>query len=113
MRECEEWRFSKAGRTVLPVIGRGEFGYQRVNVATQQRYTESFLNWMERMLRLRLRSPEFGTSGCEWLQASDPAVPAHCCRAEESSIFAVHNLSSKRVEATVELGRTVEGCSTC
>jgi maltose alpha-D-glucosyltransferase / alpha-amylase len=101
--------FSKAGCTVLPVISRGEFGYKKVNVATQQRDPGSFLNWIERMLRLRLRSPEFGTSRCEWLQASHPAVLAHCCRGERSSIFAVHNLSGKKVEATVELGRKVEG----
>jgi maltose alpha-D-glucosyltransferase / alpha-amylase len=96
-------------QTVLPVISGGEFGYQKVNVATQQRDPKSFLNWTERMLRLRLRSPEFGTSECEWLQASHPAVLAHCCRGEQSSIFAVHNLSGQRVETTVELGRKAEG----
>jgi maltose alpha-D-glucosyltransferase/alpha-amylase len=101
--------FSLAERTVLPVVSGGEYGYEKVNVAAEQRDPESFLNWMERMTRLRLRSPEFGTARCEWLEASDPAVLAHCCRGENSSVLAVHNLSGRKVEATIELGRKVEG----
>jgi hypothetical protein len=60
------------------------------------------------MTRLRLRSPEFGTSRCEWLEASDPAVLAHCCHGEESRILAVHNLSGRDVETTVQLGFELE-----
>ncbi len=101
--------FSAAERTVLPVISGGEYGYQKVNVAAEQRDPGSFLNWMERMTRLRLRSPEFGTSRCEWLKASDPAVLAHCCRGEKSSVIAVHNLSGWEVKATIDLGRKVDG----
>ncbi|HWE51578.1 MAG TPA: alpha-amylase family protein [Bryobacteraceae bacterium] len=100
--------FSPASRVVLPVISGGEFGYEKANVAAEQRDPASFLNWMERMTRLRLRSPEFGTSKCEWLDASDPAVLAHCCRGEGSSVIAVHNLSGREVETTIELGRKVE-----
>lgn len=98
--------FSPADRTALPATRGGDFGYERVNVAAEQRDPGSFLNWIERMTRLRLRSPEFGTSACEWLAASDPAVLAHCCRGEKSSVLAVHNLSGREVEATVELGRS-------
>jgi maltose alpha-D-glucosyltransferase/alpha-amylase len=100
--------FSSAERTVLPVISGGEFGYEKVNVAAEQRDPGSFLNWMERMTRLRLRCPEFGTSRCEWLEVSDPAVLAHCCHGEKSSVFAVHNLSGQDVEITIDFGRNVE-----
>lgn len=94
---------------VLPVIGEGEFGYQKVNVAAEQRDPNSFLNWIERMTRLRMRSPEFGTARCQWLEASDPAVLAHCCLGEHSSVFALHNLSGREVEVEVDLGRKVDG----
>ncbi|HEY2019475.1 MAG TPA: alpha-amylase family protein, partial [Bryobacteraceae bacterium] len=93
----------------LPVIHGGEFGYERVNVAAQQRDPGSFLNWLERMTRLRLRSPEFGGGRCEWLETSDPAVLAHCCAGERTSVFAIHNLSSREMEVTVKLGRKVDG----
>src|SRR5215813_3097516 len=101
--------FSQAEHLVLPVVSGGEYGYEKVNVAAEQRDPGSFLNWMERMTRLRLRSPEFGNSRCEWLEASDPAVLAHCCHGERSSVFAVHNLSGRKVETTIELGRKPEG----
>lgn len=101
--------FSPAERIVLPVVSGGEYGYEKVNVAAEQRDPESFLNWMERMTRLRLRSPEFGTSRCEWLETGDPAVLAHCCRGEKSSVLAVHNLSGRDVETTIDLGRKPEG----
>jgi maltose alpha-D-glucosyltransferase/alpha-amylase len=101
--------FSPAEHLVLPVVSGGEYGYEKVNVAAEQRDPESFLNWMERMTRLRLRCPEFGTSRCEWLEASHPAVLAHCCRGEKSSVFAEHNLSGREVETTIKLGRNVEG----
>jgi maltose alpha-D-glucosyltransferase/alpha-amylase len=100
--------FSPAEHTVLPVVSGGEYGYEKVNVAAEQRDPKSFLNWMERMTRLRLRCSEFGTSRCEWLETSDPAILAHCCRGEKSSVLAVHNLSGREVEATIELGRKVE-----
>src|SRR5207302_2569132 len=41
--------FSPAQRIVLPVVSGGEFGYQKVNVAAEQRDPASFLNRMERM----------------------------------------------------------------
>jgi maltose alpha-D-glucosyltransferase/alpha-amylase len=100
--------FSPAQQVVLPVISGGDFGYEKVNVTAEQRDPGSFLNWTERMTRLRLRSPEFGTSPCEWLEASDPAVLAHCCHGEESRILAVHNLSGREVETTVQLGCELE-----
>jgi len=100
--------FSPADKIVVPVISGGEYGYEKVSVEAEQRDPESFLNWTERMIRLRLRSPEFGTSQCEWLEASDPAVLAHCCRGEKSSVLAVHNLSGREVETTINLGRNIE-----
>jgi maltose alpha-D-glucosyltransferase / alpha-amylase len=103
--------FSSASpeRLVVPVIGEGEFGYPRVNVADQQRDPDSLLNWMEHMTRLRLRSPEFGNGECEWLETSDPAVLAHSCRGERECVFAVHNLSRRELDVTIKLGRHVDG----
>ncbi|HLK47798.1 MAG TPA: alpha-amylase family protein [Bryobacteraceae bacterium] len=101
--------FSRGERLEIPVIENGEFGYPNVNVAAQQRDPNSFLNWFERMTRLRLRSPEFGTAECHWLEASDPAVLAHCCASEESCVFAIHNLSAREIDVKISLGRRPEG----
>jgi len=56
-----------------------------------------------------MRSPEFGNAKCDWLETSDPAVLAHCCSGERSSVIAVHNLSGREVDVSVKLSRKVEG----
>ena len=61
------------------------------------------------MNRLRRRSSEFGTARCEWLETSDTAVLAHACSGERSCLFAIHNLSHRKVDVTVKFGRKVEG----
>ncbi|WP_289501351.1 hypothetical protein [Gloeocapsopsis sp. IPPAS B-1203] len=42
------------------VIAEGEYGYQRVNVATEQRDPNSLINWMERLIRTRQQCQELG-----------------------------------------------------
>ncbi len=98
-----------ADRLVLPAIRGGEFGYERVNVAAQQRDPNSFLNWLERMIRLRTRSPEFGAGRLGWLETSDPAVLAHCCSNGTARVFAIHNLSGREIEANIRFGPEVRG----
>jgi maltose alpha-D-glucosyltransferase/alpha-amylase len=95
-------------KLVLPVIDSGDFGYARVNVAAQQRDSESLLNWLEHATRLRLRCPEFGSGRWQWLETSDPAVLAHCCHEDCSAVFAVHNLSAREIEVEVDLGYQAE-----
>jgi maltose alpha-D-glucosyltransferase/alpha-amylase len=112
IRTPMQWEDAKNGgfspapakKLPLPVISGGQFGYETVNVAAQQRDPDSFLNWMERMTRLRMRTPEFGVGSCEFLDVSHPAILAHRCTAQGCSVLALHNLSSKRVKATVSLG---------
>ena len=43
-----------------PVISEGPYGYAHINVADQRRDPESLLNWTERVIRLRLETPEIG-----------------------------------------------------
>ena len=96
-------------KVILPFVRNGEFSFEKVNVAAQQRDPNSFLNWVERMIRMRLRSPEFGVGRCEWLETSDPAVLAHACSAGQSCVFAIHNLSGRQLDVSVALGRKVAG----
>ena len=76
-----------------------------MNVAAQERDPDSFLNWLERMTRLRMKLSEFGTSECEWLEASEPAVLAHGCFGERGGLFAIHNLSGRELDVAVKTKR--------
>ncbi len=117
IRTPMQWANTKNGgfspadkkRLVTPVLSSGDFGYERVNVADQQRDPGSLLNWIERMTRLRVRSPEFGEGNCDWLDTGEPAVLAHRCNGRRSCVIAVHNLSGREIEIRVPLDRKVDG----
>jgi maltose alpha-D-glucosyltransferase/alpha-amylase len=64
--------FSRAERTVRPVISDGAFGYKTVNVADQRRDPQSLLNWTERMIRMRRECPEISWGEYTILK-TDPA----------------------------------------
>ena len=80
----------------VPVISKGQFGYRKVNVADQQRDSQSLLNWMQRAVRARAECPEFGTGGWDVIGGRDPSVLALRYMAGEVSMIAVHNLAGER-----------------
>ena len=103
--DAENGAFStaSAGDLVRPLTG-GAFGPKNVNVAAQRREPDSLLTWMERLIRRRRESPEFGWGTSELIETSEPALFAHRCVWQGSTVVAVHNLSAKSAKATLELG---------
>ncbi|MCT7949785.1 alpha-amylase family protein [Ancylothrix sp. C2] len=89
--------FSKASPDALtrPVISKGEYGYQQVNVAFEQRDPTSFLNWMEHLIITRRQCPEFGSGKWRILETDKSAVFAHACEVDKTTVIALHNLSDQ------------------
>ena len=85
-----------------PVIAEGKYRYEEVNVAAQQRDSDSLLNWMEHLIRVRKECYEFGTGEWTVLDVDAPAVFAHRCEDRDGAVIALHNLSDR--PATVEIG---------
>ncbi|HEY1696901.1 MAG TPA: alpha-amylase family protein [Polyangiaceae bacterium] len=96
--------FSKARRTVLPVIRGGPYGYEKVNVAAQRRDVESLLNWTERIIRMRKEVPEIGWGDFRVLDAGDASVLAVCYEWRNNAVLVVHNLRGEGVEVELALG---------
>ncbi len=96
--------FSTASSDVLtrPAIKEGEYGYQRVNVADQQRDRNSLINWMEHIIRIRKQCPEFGCGKWQILETDQPCVFAHCCKWEGKSAIALHNLGDRSCTVTLK-----------
>jgi trehalose synthase len=102
--------FSTAAKKDLVRPGaKGRFGPDHVNVAVQRRDNDSLLNWMERLIRRRHESPEFGRGSVTLLETRAPSLFAHRCDWDGSTVVAVHNLGERRVEATLKLGDDVVG----
>ena len=63
-------------RLYLPVIMDPIYGYQAINVESQQKNAGSLLNWTKRMIEIRKRHPVFGLGSFEELASSNPSVLA-------------------------------------
>jgi maltose alpha-D-glucosyltransferase/alpha-amylase len=63
-------------RLYLPVIMDPIYGYQAINVESQQKNAGSLLNWTKRMIEIRKRHAVFGLGSYEELTSSNPSVLA-------------------------------------
>ena len=73
-----------------PVV-EGEFGPLAVNVVAERRDPGSLLNWFERLIRRRRETPELGLGQWSVIANDQPAVLAHRCDWDGSTVVAVHN----------------------
>jgi glycosidase len=81
----------------------GRFGPLGINVEDQRRDSDSFLNWMERMIRRRRETPELGWGQMTLLDSGCPSVIAHLMAGEGRSILLVHNLAPEPCQVKLQL----------
>ena len=89
--------FSTARSQALarPVIGDGEFGYPKVNVAAQRRDPSSLLMWMERALHTLHECPEFAVGRWERVDSGERSVLALRYDAPSGVMLALTNLADE------------------
>jgi maltose alpha-D-glucosyltransferase / alpha-amylase len=86
--------FTKNDKPVLPVISGGPYGFEHVNVASQKRDPNSFMDWTERIIRMRKEVPEIGWGDFEILDTHAKEVLAIRYDWRNNSALFVHNFSS-------------------
>jgi maltose alpha-D-glucosyltransferase/alpha-amylase len=96
--------FSTAERLVRPVIDRGAFSYEHVNVEEQRRDPSSLLRWTARMIRLRKQCPEIGWGEWRIVATGARSVLAVEYRWRGNTIVCAHNLAAEGCEAKLRLG---------
>jgi trehalose synthase len=96
--------FSRAapGDLSRPITDLPGFDPAAVNVREQRRDPDSLLNWFERLIRRRRESPEVGHGAHATIATGDPAVFAHRCDWEGSTLVAVHNLAGRRARVDLD-----------
>jgi maltose alpha-D-glucosyltransferase / alpha-amylase len=97
--------FSRARRPILPVISDGPYGYEKVNAASQRRDPQSFLNWTERMIRMRKEVPEFGWGDFSVVDVKQPGILAIRYDWRNNGVLALHNLRDEAVQIDLYLDR--------
>lgn len=96
--------FTKSDRPAIPVIDKGPYGYEHVNVAKQRRDPNSMLNWTERIVRMRKEVPEIGWGDFAIISTRDPAVLIMRYDWRNNSVLFVHNLDEKPRETAFSTG---------
>jgi trehalose synthase len=93
---------------VRPQAG-GAFGPGKVNVADQRRDAGSLLRFVQHLIHRRREAPELGWGNSTLIETKDPAVFAHRCDWEGSTVIAIHNLGSRPATAELSLGDDATG----
>jgi maltose alpha-D-glucosyltransferase/alpha-amylase len=96
--------FTKSDKPCSPVIDKGPYGYEHINVAKQRRDPNSMLNWTERIIRMRKEVPEIGWGDFRVIATRDPAILAIRYDWRNNSVLLVHNLDEKPREASFSVG---------
>jgi maltose alpha-D-glucosyltransferase / alpha-amylase len=99
--------FSRADVHALyaPLVADPVYGYQAVNVESQERVPGSMLNWMKRLIRVRRAHPVFGRGTLEFLHPDNRRVLAYLREHEGVTILCVANLSRFAQYVELDLSR--------
>ena len=101
--------FTESDDPVLPVISQGPYGFEHVNVAAQKRDPNSFMDWTERMIRMRKEVPEIGWGDFSIIPTAKPEVLAIRYDWRNNSVLFVHNLSAIPTEVEFAPAAKVDG----
>jgi maltose alpha-D-glucosyltransferase/alpha-amylase len=96
--------FTKSEKPIVPVINGGPYGFEHVNAAEQRRDSNSFLNWTERIIRMRKEVPEIGWGDFEIVKTGDTAVLGVRYDWRNNSVLFLHNLAQEPREIEFRTG---------
>src|ERR1700741_1032671 len=96
--------FTESDKPCVPVIDKGPYGYDHVNVAKQRRDPNSMLNWTERIIRMRKEVPEIGWGGFKGVSTREPSQLIGRYDCSKNSVLLVHNLDEKPREILFAAG---------
>jgi maltose alpha-D-glucosyltransferase/alpha-amylase len=90
-------------RLWLPVISNALYGYQAVNVESQERNSTSLLNWTRRLIEVRRRARVFGRGTIEFLKPANHRVLAFTRTYGRETVLAVNNLAGTAQAVELDL----------
>jgi maltose alpha-D-glucosyltransferase/alpha-amylase len=98
--------FSTEKKLVHPIIDKGYYAYEHINVEVQRRDPSSLLNWMTALIRLRKECPEIGYGDWRILDTGYDSIMGMCYTWKGKSLYIWHNFSEKAEEIVVKAKET-------
>ena len=92
-------------RLWLPLVSNAVFGYQAINVESQQRNPTSLLNWLRRLIEVRKQARIFGRASIEFLKPDNHRVLAFTRTLGRETILVVSNLAGTAQAVDFDLSR--------
>ena len=92
-------------RLWLPLISNALYGYQAVNVDSQQRNPTSLFNWTRRLIEVRRSTRVFGRGSIEFLKPDNHRVLAFTRTIGRESVLAVNNLAGTAQAVELDLSQ--------
>jgi maltose alpha-D-glucosyltransferase/alpha-amylase len=90
-------------RLTLPLISNPIYGYQAVNVESQELGAHSLLNWMRRLINTRQSTPVFSRGATTFLKPANHRVLAYLRTLGKEQVLVVCNLSHAAQAAELDL----------
>lgn len=90
--------FSSAAETELvpPVISKGAFSFEKINVLKMQHDGDTLLNWIEQLIITRKQCAEIGAGKLEVLKSSHDPVLVHRFSWNGTWLYCIHNLADMK-----------------
>jgi maltose alpha-D-glucosyltransferase / alpha-amylase len=92
-------------RLWLPLISNAVYGYQAVNVESQERNSTSLLNWTRRLIEVRRFTKAFGRGSIEFLKPDNHRVLAFTRTLGRDTVLVVSNLAGTAQVVELDLAR--------
>jgi maltose alpha-D-glucosyltransferase/alpha-amylase len=91
-------------RLAQPIISNPVYGYQAVNVDSQQRMHHSLLNWMRRLIHVRRTARAFSRGSLGFLYPNNHRVLAYTRTLDGDTVLVVNNLANTAQVVELDLG---------
>ncbi|GGI93144.1 maltose alpha-D-glucosyltransferase [Deinococcus wulumuqiensis] len=91
----------------FPPIQDPVYGFQRVNVQSQQQDPSSLLKWTARQLELRRAHPAFAHGDLNFIETGNPAILAFTRQHDGETLLIVSNFAGNAQAATLDLAAYV------
>jgi maltose alpha-D-glucosyltransferase/alpha-amylase len=96
--------FTKSETPLSPVIDDPIYGFKRINVAVQRRDPQSFLNWTERIIRMRKECLEIGWGDFSIVPTRNKSVLAIRYDWRGNAVIVLHNFADAPQAVTIDAG---------
>jgi maltose alpha-D-glucosyltransferase/alpha-amylase len=92
---------ASADKLVHPVIKENQYGYHNINVKKAQTNPSSLLNWMKRLIKIRMLCPEIGNGKIQIVDSGQPQVLILLYGQDNNRTLLLHNFSRNNVSVTL------------